>query len=158
MAKAAAFLVGLALVALALIGWRVPPGDGVLGADVTLFALEHDGALDVSPAGRFGGARGLTRGDRVEGRLSVRNRSRRPVRIRLRAPADRSGLDRLLYVEAAVDDRVLYRGRLSGLRRWTMRSFRLAPGAHEDLRLRAHLRGDAGGRFATLNLELRPAS
>ncbi len=158
MLKAAAFLAGLVIVALALVAWRVPPGDGVLGADVTLFALDHEGVLEVSPAGRFGGARGLTRGDRVAGRVTVRNASDEPVRLSLRAPADRSGLDRLLHVEATVDERVLYHGRLEGLRRWTMRSFRVDPGKREDVHLRAWLRGDAGGRYATLNLELRKVS
>jgi hypothetical protein len=153
MARAAAFLVGLAIVALALVAWRVPPGDGVLGADVTFFAVEHRG-VEVSPSGRFGGARGLATGDRVEGSVTVESSRDRPVRLRLRAPADRSGLDQLLNVEASAGRTILYRGPLRGLRRWTTRSFRLGPGERETVRLRARLGGDAAGRFATLNLEL----
>ena len=153
MAKAAAFLVGLAIVALALVAWRVPPGDGVLGADVTFVAVEHRG-LDVSPSGRFGGARGLATGDGVEGSVTIRNPRDRTVRLRLRAPADRSGLDQLLRVEATAGHHVLYRGPLRGLRRWTKRSFRLGPDERKTVRLRARLGGDAAGRFATLNLEL----
>jgi hypothetical protein len=153
--RAVAFSLGLAIVVLALVAWRVPPGDGRLGADVTFFAVEH-GNLDVSPTGRFAQERGLTKGSTVAGKVTVRNRADKPVRLRLRAPADRTGLDALLDVEARAGTTVLYRGRLAGLRRWTKRSFVLAPGAKEAVRLRARLRRDAGSRFATMNLELGP--
>ena len=153
MAKAAAFLVGLAIVALALATWRVPPGDGVLGADVTFSAIEH-GSLDLSRTGRFAQERGLTDGGTVRGELTAQNTSDRSVRLQLRAPADRSGLDRMLEVEARAGDTILYRGRLGGLRRWTKRTFRLGPRESETLELSARLRGAAPGRFVTLNVEL----
>jgi hypothetical protein len=148
------FCFGLAIVALALIAWRVPPGDGMLGADVTFFSVEN-GNLAVSPAGPFAQKRKLEQGDELEGRVTVGNRSSKPVRIQLRAPADRPDLDSLLDVEATAGKTVLYRGRLVGLRQWTTRTFRLDPGARKDVRLHAVLPQDAGGRFATLNLELR---
>jgi hypothetical protein len=154
LAKAAAFGLGLALVALALVAWRVPPGDGMLGADVTFFSVEN-GNLAVSPSGPFAQKRKLEQGGELEGRVTVRNRTSKPVRIQLRAPADRPDLDSLLDVEAKAGKTVLYRGRLAGLRQWTTRTFHLDAGARRDVRLRALLPQDAGGRFATLNLELR---
>src|SRR3712207_924118 len=83
MARAAAFLVGLAIVAIALATWRVAPGDGVLGADVTLYAIEHK-SLDLSRSGPLAQARGLTDGGTVEGRVTVRNPGANTVRVRLR--------------------------------------------------------------------------
>lgn len=157
MLRAVGFFLGLAMVTLALVAWRVPPGDGTLGADVTFFSVEN-GNLAVSPSGMFGQRRGLEEGDKLAGRVTVRNRTGEPLRVQLRAPADRRDLDSLLDVEAVAGKTVLYRGRLVGLRRWTKRSFVLAPGAKQDVRLRASLPQDAGGRFATLNLELRPVS
>ena len=155
--RAVGFFLGLAIVALALVAWRVPPGDGTLGADVTFYSVEN-GNLAVSPSGPFAQKRGLEEGDRLAGRVTVHNRSNRRMRIQLRAPADRPSLDALLDVEATAGKTVLFRGRLVGLRRWTRRSFVLAPGARQDVRLRASLPQSAAGRFATLNLELRPVS
>jgi hypothetical protein len=157
MLRAAGFFLGLAIVALALVAWRVPPGDGTLGADVSFYSVEN-GNLAVSPSGPFARKRGLEEGDELAGRVTVRSRTGRPLRVQLRAPADRPELDSLLDVEASAGKTVLYRGRLVGLRSWTKRSFVLAPGAKQDVRLRAALPQDAGGRFATLNLELRPVS
>jgi hypothetical protein len=157
MLRAAGFFLGLAIVAIALVAWRVPPGDGTLGADVSFYSVEN-GNLAVSPSGPFAQKRGLEEGDELAGRVTVRNRTGKALRVQLRAPADRPELDSLLDVEARAGKTVLYRGRLVGLRSWTKRSFVLAPGAKQDVRLRASLPQDAGGRFATLNLELRPVS
>jgi hypothetical protein len=155
--RAVGCFLGLAIVALALVAWRVPPGDGKLGADVTFYSVEN-GNLAVSPSGPFAQKRGLTEGEGLSGRITVRNRTREPVRLQLRAPADRPDLDSLLDVQATAGKTVLFRGRLVGLRSWTKRSFVLAPGAKQDVRLRATLPQDAGGRFATLNVELRSVS
>ena len=157
MLRAAGFFFGLAIVALALVAWRVPPGDGTLGADLTFFSVEN-GNLAVTPSGAFAQKRGLEEGDELAGRVTVRNRTGKAIRIQLRAPADRPELDALLDVEATAGKTVLYRGRLAGLRHWTKRSFVVAPHAGHDVRLRATLPQDAGGRFATLNLELRQVS
>jgi hypothetical protein len=157
MLRAVGFCIGLAIVVLALAAWRVAPGDGVLGADVTFFTVEN-GNLAVSRTGPFAQKRGLTEGESFSGQVSVRNGTSASVRVQLRAPADRPDLDSLLDVEASAGKTVLYRGRLVGLRNWTERSFALEPGAEADVRLRASLPQDAGGRFATLNLELRPVS
>lgn len=157
MLRAVGFFLGLVIVALALVAWRVPPGDGTLGADVTLFSVEN-GNLAVSPSGAFAQERGLEQGDDLTGRVTVRNRTGKAMRIQLRAPADRPDLDALLDVEATAGKTVLYRGRLVGLRYWTRKTFVLAPRASQDVRLRASLPQDAGGRFATLSLELRPVS
>lgn len=157
MLRAVGFFLGLAIVALALVAWRVPPGDGTLGADLTFFSVEN-GNLAVTPSGAFAQKRGLEAGDELAGRVTVRNRTGKAIRIQLRAPADRPELDALLDVEATAGKTVLYRGRLAGLRHWTKRSFVVAPDARQDVRLRATFPQDAGGRFATLNLELRQVS
>ena len=157
MLRAAGFFLGLAIVAMALVAWRVPPGDGTLGADVTFFSVEN-GNLAVLPSGPFAQKRGLDAGDELAGQVTVRNRTGKAMRIQLRAPADRPELDSLLDVEATAGRTVLYRGRLVGLRRWTKKSFVVGPRARQDVRLRATLPQDAGGRFATLNLELRQVS
>jgi hypothetical protein len=155
--RAVGFFLGLAIFAIALVAWRVPPGDGTIGADVSFYSVEN-GNLAVSPLGRFAQKRALEQGDELTGRVTVRNRTGKPVRVQLRAPTDRPELDALLDVEATAGKTVLYRGRLVGLRRWTKRSFALGRGAEQYVRLRASLPQDAGGRFATLNLELRPVS
>ena len=158
MLRAVGFFLGLAIVALALVAWRVPPGDGTLGADVTFFSVEN-GNLAISPSGAFARERGLEEGDELAGRVTVRNRTGKAMRIQLRAPADRPALDALLDVEATAGKTVLYSGRLVGLRNWTKKkTFVLAPRAGQDVRLRASLPQDAGRRFATLNLELRQVS
>lgn len=160
--RAGGFVLGLALFGLALASWRVPPGDGRLGTDLTLVSIAGD-ELSVSPAGPFVVRRGLTpasRDEAVVGRLAVRNPTRRGVRVQLRAPADRPSLDRLLRVEATVGDTVLFRGPLARLRTWTRRSFGLAAEESRDVELRAWLPRSVGGsyrgRMATLNVEFRP--
>jgi hypothetical protein len=125
--RAVGFFLGIASVAMALVAWRVPPGDGTLGTDITFFSVEN-GNLAVSPAGTFAQKRGLEAGDA------------------------------LFEMEANAGTTVLYQGRLAGLRHWTKRSFVVAPRARQDVHLRATLPQDAGGRFATLNLELRQVS
>ena len=157
MLRAVGFFLGLAIVALALVAWRVPPGDGTLGADLTFFSVEN-GNLAVTPSGAFAQKRGLEEGDELAGRVTVRNWTGKAIRIQLRAPADRPELDALLDVEATAGRTVLYQGRLVGLRHWKKRSFAVAPHARQAVRLRATLLQDAGGRFATLNLELRQVS
>ena len=157
MLRAVGFFLGLAMVALALVAWRVPPGDGTLGADLTFFSVET-GNLAVTPSGAFAQKRGLEAGDELAGRATVRNWTGKAIRIQLRAPADRPELDALLDVEATAGKTVLYQGRLAGLRHWTKRSFVVAPHARQDVRRRATHPQDAGGRYATLNLELRQVS
>lgn len=162
MLKAAGFLLGLTVVAMALIAWRVPPGDGRLGADLTVLAIPS-GELAVSASGPVLHRRGLAPSGRdgaAQGWINVRNTAQAPRLVQLRAPADSPSLDALFHVEATAGKMVLFRGPAGGLRRWTRRSFRLAAGEERTLRLRAWLPEGVDdryrGRFATLNLEFRP--
>ena len=109
MLRAVGFFLGLAIVALALVAWRVPPGDGTLGADLTFFSVAN-GNLAVSPTGAFAQKRGLEEGDELAGRVTVRNSAGKAIRIQLRAPADRPELDALLDVEATAGKTVRAEG------------------------------------------------
>ena len=154
-------LIGVTAVALALLSWRVPRGSGALETELAFFAVAS-GELEVSPAGSFAYRRGLRPSrpaDGLSGRLDVRNQTGRPLRVRLRAPADRPSLDELLHVEAVAGDAVLFRGRLALLRTWTRRSFELAAGERRAVTVRAWVptaaRRPYAGRMATLNVEFQ---
>jgi hypothetical protein len=153
-------LVGLAVCAVALTSWRVPPGDGAVGADVAFFVVAGDG-LSVSPDDVLTSRRAMAPGGAdVRARMTVRNPRATAVRVRLRAPADPPGLDRMLRVEATAGRTRLFRGQAGGLRRWTRNSFHLAPRQAREVTLRAWLPAAAGGRhrgrIATLAVEFRP--
>ncbi len=136
----AAFACGALAVVLALTAWRVPPGNGDLGADVFLLAAPT-GELGVSPTGPFLRAEGIfpTRSDEAtRGTLVVRNQTGRTLGVQLRLLPSGRDLDHLLRVTIDARGRRVYGGRLAGLRSWTP-PFTLDAGRLESLRFAAWL-------------------
>ena len=157
-ARGAGVAVGIALVAVVVLAFRVPDGTGTLGADV-IFAVSPTGELGVSRPGPFINATGLRPGGTVEGTFDVANQTGKRLAVRLRALPDGTDLDRLLvvHVRAGRATRPIYAGRLGGLRA-TTRAFRIESGRTHEVRVRASLpaglHGGYAGRIQTIGLEL----
>ena len=154
MVTAAGFLLGGALAVAAVAGWRVPAGDRSVGADVVVVASSGR-ALEL-PAGNVVQANSLHAGKSATGRLAVRNASRAPLAVRLRARSEPRSLDRMLHVELRDGATRLYRGPLGRLRRPTAARFLLAGGEERSVRVRAWLPADAHGyrrRIVKVTLE-----
>ena len=149
---------GIALAALAVVGWRVPRGTGTLGADVQFITLAT-GPLDLTPVGLIASGTDLrpVPGSVASGSVLVRNVTGRAQDVRVRAIASGPDLDPLLEVSLASDSATLYSGPLGGLRTWTVRGVRLASGQAARLRLRAWLPATAAhgyqDRIETITLE-----
>jgi hypothetical protein len=154
--RRAGFAVGVALVAVLAVAFRVPHGTGTLGADVIL-SLSPTGELGVSKPGPFMTVTGLRPGRSFDGKVSVHNQTGKQLAVRLRALPDSKDLDRLLLVDLRAGDMRLYHGPLGGLRKRT-RAFSLASDEQGAVQVRASLprglkRGYAG-RVETVKLEL----
>lgn len=106
--------------------------------------------------GTFLAAQGLTPGGRtVRGALPVRNVTRGPVQVRLRARGGRE-LDQGLHVELRAGGRRLASGPLAKLRSWS-RPVRVERGGERTINARAWIAAGAGetaGRYVALDLEL----
>ena len=156
--RTAGIATGLALAVLLVLAFRVPASGQALGAGVRITAASP-GELHVpAPAGgAFLAARGLMPGGRsVRATLPVRNVTRGPVDVRLRARGGGHELDRALQVELRAGGRRLASGPLAELRRWS-RSLRVERGAERTVRARAWIAAGAvgtTGRRAELDLEL----
>jgi hypothetical protein len=141
-----AFAAGLAVIAVAVSAWRMPEGGGRLGLDLRVIA-SSSGELSASPAGPFATATTLEPGRTVSGHTSFRNETGARVLVRARIRADNRGADRALWVELHGDGTRLYRGPLSGLRRWSPRVAPLAPAGHMRLAVRAWVSASSGGSY-----------
>jgi hypothetical protein len=141
--------VGLLLALGAVLSWRIPAGNGAVGA-VVRFEAAPPGELTVAPAGTF-----LTlRGSSGRGTLALRNVAGKRVSVALRARPSSRALDRLLRVRIGG-----HRPRsLRQLRRWT-RAIVLQPGQGSHLRVRAWLPARVGqwaaGALVDVTFELR---
>jgi hypothetical protein len=157
--RRAGFAVGVALVAVLAVAFRVPHGTGTLGADVIL-SLSPTGELGVSKPGPFMTVTGLRPGRSFDGKVSVHNQTGKRLAVRLRALPDSKDLDRPLLVDLRAGDMRLYHGPLGGLRSRT-RAFSLASDEQGELQVRASLpRGRKpgyAGRVVTVKLELSSA-
>jgi hypothetical protein len=154
--RRAGMLVGIALVAVVVLAFRVPDGSGTLGSDV-IFSISPTGELGVSRSGPFMSATGLRPGGSLKGQVDVLNQTGKRLAVRLRALPDAKDLDRLLVVDVRAGESLLYHGPLAGLRKQT-RAFRIDSGQERALRLRAslpaRLRDGYAGRIETVSLEL----
>jgi hypothetical protein len=136
--KGFAFLTGIAAVGLALLAWRIPGGDGTLGADV-IFVSHLSGELQVSPVGPFITKAGLEPSDEAGGTLKIRNRTGRRLAIRPRPVPDNRELNGLLHLELESGNTRLFSGPLSRLPKDGARPFVLAPRESAPLTFRAWL-------------------
>jgi hypothetical protein len=82
--RAAGLLAGLAVAAALVTAWRVPEGDGRVGASVRLTASAR-GELAVTPTGVLATEPDLRPGDEVSGSVEVRNITALPLTVRVRA-------------------------------------------------------------------------
>jgi len=155
----AGFALVLVVVGLALLGWRVPGGDGSLGADV-IFAANPSGELAISPIGPFITVAGLEPSGERQGAINVKNQTGSTLAVKPRAAAEGRDLDRVLRVELKAADKLLFSGPLGGLRNGTSRAFVLTPGQTSPLDVRIWLppsiRAGYQGRIASVHMELRP--
>jgi hypothetical protein len=154
----AGFVAGLVVVAGALLAWRVPGGDGTLGADV-IFAANPSGELVISPTGPFITAAGLEPSDEREATLRVKNQTGSMLALRPRAVADTRDLDRILRVEVTGGPDVLFSGPLGRLAHGTSRPLRLEPGETRPLSVRIWLPTSTQtgyqGRIASVHMDFR---
>lgn len=157
LARPLGIALGIVLAALALVSWRVPGGARTLGADVRVEALQT-GALGVSPLHPFVSTPSLVPGHRAGGRVSVRNQTGVPLRVRIRALPSTRELDGLLRVRVASGTLALYDGDLSGLRTRGTLPLRMAAAQRRALQvevsLPAAIRRGYQGRIVDITLQL----
>jgi hypothetical protein len=156
-----AFLAGLALAVVLVLGWRVDPGASELGLELRVI-VNSTGELAVSPAGEIAVGRQLqprTDRDRIEAKASIRNQTAQDRRVNVRGLPSSRDLDDLLLVTVRAGGRQLFRGPLGELRRPTRRSLRLESGRSARLTVSARLPEDVRSgyqaRIEDLTLELR---
>jgi hypothetical protein len=154
--RTAGIATGLALAALMVLAFRVPASGQSLGAGVRIAAVAP-GELHVATTGAFLRADGLEPGGKsASATLPVRNVTRGPVDVRLRARMANRDLDRVLHVQLRAGGRTLASTTLAGLRRWT-RSPRLEKAEERVVRVRAWIpegTENTTGRRAAVDLEL----
>jgi hypothetical protein len=153
--RRAGLALGLVLALGAVLSWRIPSGTAALPAQARFTAVAP-GELTVAPVGNFM----LARGARGDGVLVLRDIARGPVSVELRARPSTRDLDRLLWVEISDQGRVMFRGRLTRLRRWTPVGV-LRVRELRRLAVRAWLppaaRAQAAGALVDVTVELRAA-
>ena len=113
-ARRLGLLAGLAAVAIAVTGWRVPPRDGSLGLDLAV-AFQPTAQLEFSPSGSVLTASGMAAGDERSGKVAVRNVTGTTLAVRVRALPSIHDLDPVLLVRVAAGTTTLYDGPLGGL-------------------------------------------
>jgi hypothetical protein len=149
------FALGFLLVAAALLLWRVPPGDGIIGASI-VFSSAPTGELTVSPSGPFLTENDLRPTEGANGGVVVRNQTGSRLGVRLRALPSAHDLDHVLRVRVAAGDERVFEGPLVRLRAWT-RAFAVGPGESRAIRVRAWIpvatKGFAG-RVESIPVEL----
>ena len=123
-----AFLAGLAVAVVLVLGWRVPPGSSALGLELRLI-VNSTGELGVAPAGQIALGNHLqprSSNDRLGGKTTVTNQTARGLHVSVRARPSSRDLDDRLMVTVRAGGRRLFRGPLGELRSPTRRS--RAPG------------------------------
>jgi hypothetical protein len=154
--RTAGIATGLALAALMVLALRVPASSHSLGAGVRMAAVAP-GEVHVPRTGAFLNVDGLEPGGRsARATLPVRNVTRGPVDVRLRARMGNHDLDYAVHVQLRSGGRTLRSTTLAGLRRWT-RSVRLNKAEERVIRVRAWIPAGAGntiGRRVAVDLQL----
>jgi hypothetical protein len=156
--RAAGFVLGLGIVALALLAWRLPTVRPDLGAEAA-FSVAPTGELEVEPAGVFLDAKALRPGSPAQaGATVIRNQTGTTLAVSLRALPGGRDLDDLLSVEVRSGHMTIFRGTLGGLRDWT-KPLRLRSGERAPLRFRlsmpSSVRSGYAARILSVPLELR---
>jgi hypothetical protein len=155
----AGLLAGISLAGLAVASWKVPPGTGIMGADVT-FTPRAVGELDIAPLQPLVLGRGLRPAEEGEARVvSIRNQTGTDLRVQVRGTPSGTELDDLVWVRLTGPGVELFRGPLRGLRSWSEASVALSPGSSADVALAAWLPASVErgyeGRAAAVDLDFR---
>lgn len=155
-------VLGLAIALLAILAWRLPPGEGSLGADLVMVSGPI-GELAVEPAGPFFSAVHMRPGpeaDAASAELELLNKTARTLSLQMRVLPSDDDLNDVAWVAVSDGGRDLYRGPLGGLTSWTDRRVSLATGARTTLGFRAWIPDGTGpgyeGRIATVTVEFLP--
>jgi len=154
-------LLGFALAGFVVFTSRIPPGTGVLGADIVV-ASGPTGELAVSPTGPFITATNLTPGAQLSapsGDLHLLNQTSSTIRVQVRGVPSTKDLDSTLMVDVTSSGAEIFHGTLGEFRAWSLQSFTLASGAHADLTVSTWLQdsGDRSwaGEIAQYSIEFR---
>jgi len=150
-------VVGVALVALLLAGWRVPGGPKAPGAQVSV-TVNRTGELDVEPLGQLVDVHDLLPGRFAEVLFIATNTTGAAVDVRLRARADGAELDDQLAFRVGAWRTSLFSGTLRQLRVPTRRRLVLSAGARVPLIVRVWLPSRARAyraRSAEVSIELQ---
>jgi hypothetical protein len=154
--RTAGIATGLALAALLVLAFRVPASSELLGAGVRITAMAP-GELHVPSSDAFLEVGKLTPGgEPARASLPLRNVTRGPVDVRLRAQMATHELDHAVRVELRADGEKIASGTLSGLRRWTP-PLRLERADERTIRVRAWIPAgtdDTAGRRVAVKLDL----
>jgi hypothetical protein len=161
MTRAIGLILGLGLVAIAVLAGRVAGGHAPAGSAVTVTALPT-GELGLSRSGRILSAPDLRPGSpAAAARTSVvvANQTGRTLAVRMRAVPSLPDLDRLLMVAVGVQgERPVVRP-LGALTAWSRPAVRLARGESRLIAIRAWLpaglRTGYQGRIVDVALQLR---
>lgn len=160
--RSAAFALGLLVAFGAVIAWRMPPGEGVLGADV-IVAAANTGEVHVDPVGPFVSATGLQPGERADApteELALTNITALPQVVRVRALPTGEDLDEVLWVSIVSGDRELFDGPLGELRAGSPDGVTIASGQTRSLDVSVWIPDHAGedfrGRIESIDLEVLP--
>ena len=154
--RTAGIATGLALAALLVLAFRVPASSELLGAGVRITAMAP-GELHVPSSDAFLKVGKLTPGGApARASLPLRNVTRGPVDVRVRASMATHELDHAVRVELRSDGQKIASGTLADLRHWTP-SLRLERADERTMRVRAWIPAGTDntiGRRVAVQLEL----
>lgn len=137
---------GVALAVVSILGWRVSPGSGKPGLDLTV-TVEPTGELQTVPAGPAFFTTGMApvAGSELRGTFTVRNRTGIALAVQIRALPSDAAIDDALQVRIVAAGPTLFSGPLRSLRTWTDGSFALGSGQSITLAVTAWLAPGASG-------------
>src|SRR2546421_371139 len=150
-------VLGITVAAITLVSSRIPPGTGLLGADIVL-ASAPTGELAVTPTGPFLSATNLTPSSPASsGSISVFNQTGSTLDVAVRGLPSSTDMDQVMLVQVAADGTQIYDGTLGGFRDWTTKTISLASGQTANLTVRTWLDPTSGeawsGRVTQVGIE-----
>jgi len=150
-------VLGAAVTAVVVLAAEIPPGNGVLGADI-IVASGPTGELAVTPTGPFLSATDLTPSSApVSGSIDVFNQTGGTLNVAVRGLPSTKDMDEIMQIRVQADGATLYDGPLGGFRAWTAKKIPLASGATSHLSIQTWLAPQTGeywsGRIAQVGIE-----
>ncbi|MEX2274933.1 MAG: hypothetical protein WEA10_05140 [Actinomycetota bacterium] len=160
--RGAALFLGLSIAFSAVVAWRVPPGEGILGTDVIVAAMPT-GELAVDPSGPFLSAAALQPGPESGAPredLAITNITALTQVVQFRAVPAGKDLQELLWIRIDAGATQIFRGTLGELAQTSDRGVTIGSGKTRILEVRTWLPPDIDegfrGRIDQINLELVP--